>query len=130
MADTGTQLNQSRSRAPLSFQAPAVGKIPPARSRYVPKPNRPHSTRQGERLSPQFQVLYDSLIAETTTLSDTPGASDPNYIIVFEVVGTIQDFKRAVEKIDGIGFIMDFLGDDLEPDEDFYYVVQALLKHL
>lgn len=119
MADTSSQLTQLQPRTLLSFQAPVIGPIP-STPRYVPPPRHPSARRQGERLSPQFRVLQESLISDSMSLGSTPGASDPDYIIVFEVAGTVQNFRKAVQQIDGLNFIIDYLGDDLEPDEDFY----------
>ena len=87
-----------------------------------PRPRRPGRDRQGERLAPQFQALQDALRAGSTALSETTSAPDPEFIVVFEVAGTIDRFMRVAQGIEGLDFITDFIGDGIEPDDDFYYI--------
>lgn len=124
MADTSSQLNQSDQRPLLAFQRQTVGPIPTGQTRGFgrpPQPQRPGHRRQGERLTPQFQELRESLIADTTSLSEATGAFDPSYIIVFEVVGSIERFAKAAARIEGLNFIADYLTDEVAPDEDFHF---------
>ncbi|MAT05819.1 MAG: peptidase S8 [Acidimicrobiaceae bacterium] len=121
MADPSDSLN----RPLLAFDPPVVGPIPsdPDRSnQFPPQPRRPSLDRQGRRLSPQFETLQTALRAPTTRLSDGTASPDPEFVVVFEVAGTIARFFRAAEAIDGLDFITDFVGDGFEPDDEFWMV--------
>ncbi|MYC57421.1 MAG: hypothetical protein F4X48_02350 [Acidimicrobiia bacterium] len=58
--------------------------------------------RQGERLSPQFETLQQALAEEAATLTDATDASDPEHLVVFEIVGTIGGFLRATQGGSGV----------------------------
>lgn len=87
-----------------------------------PRPRRPSRDRQGRRLAPQFRTLQSALASDTTELSETTNSPDPEFVVVFEVAGTIDRFMHAAQKIEGLDFITDFVGDGIDPDEEFYNV--------
>ncbi|MCY4193639.1 MAG: S8 family peptidase [bacterium] len=58
---------------------------------------------------------------ETATLTDATDASDPEHLVVFEIVGTVAGFLRATKGVEGLNFVDDIVGRDTDPDEDFYY---------
>ena len=78
--------------------------------------------RQGERLSPQFETLQRALAEEAATLTDATDASDPEHLVVFEIVGTVGGFLRATQGVEGLNFVDDLVGSDIDPDEDFHYL--------
>ncbi len=78
--------------------------------------------RQAERLSPQFKTLQQALAKETTTITDATDISDPEHLVVFEIVDTVDGFLRATQGLEGLNFVDDIIGSDIDPDEDFYYV--------
>ena len=53
-------------------------------------------------------------------LSDDPMGFSPERTLVFETVGSVSDFYKAASKIEGLDFLQEIIGDDFEPDEDFY----------
>ena len=125
MADQGPQLDPTVGRPLLAFGPPTVGAIPTNpdyRPAMPPRPRRPGRTRQGQRLTPQFRALQEALAADTTELSESTNSPDPEFVVVFEVAGTIDRFMRAAQGIEGINFITDFVGAGIEPDEEFYNV--------
>ena len=87
---------------------------------FPSQPRTPAPQRQNERLKPRFQALQDAL--NSATLSGSTAAPDPETMVVFEVAGTITNFVRAVRNIEGLEFITDFVEDDTEATDDFYYV--------
>lgn len=125
MADQGPQLDPTQVRPLLALGPPTVGAIPTNpeyRPAMPPRPNRPSRQRQGQRLTPQFRALQEALAADTTELAESTNAPDPEFVVVFEVAGTIERFMRAAQGIEGIDFITDFVGAGIEPDEEFYNV--------
>lgn len=124
MADASSRLTPE-PRPLLAFPAPSLRPIPTDpdhRPGRPPQPRRPGRDRQHERLTPQFQALREALGAGTAVLGDAAAASDPELIVVFEVAGTVDRFARAVRDIEGLDFLTEFVGEGIEPDDEFFMV--------
>lgn len=74
----------------LFFPEPKKTKTPKGKPRRPSKAKCPGYARQGERLSQKFNA----------TLQHTPEAIVPEQTLVFEVIGSIDNFYKAVEKVD------------------------------
>jgi hypothetical protein len=120
MADTDTSLIESRPL--LAFGPPGMGPIPPDTRRFPPQPSRPSAGRQGQRLTPQFAALRDAMAAGRMDASQRTIEPDPELVVVFELVGTVEAFSRAVSQVSGLEFLAEIEEDDAEPDEDFHFV--------
>jgi hypothetical protein len=106
----------------LALGAPEVGERFARPPSSPPQSSRPTAARQGERLSPQFQVLVDAFDARRAELSPGPvDEVDPELVVVLDLAGSIQEFRRAIEMIDGLEFLAEYLEDD-DADDDFYLV--------
>ncbi|WP_237143207.1 S8 family peptidase [Sediminivirga luteola] len=87
----------------------------------MPRLSKPNAGRQGERLTPQFGELSAAFDAERARLSaDTPDEVDPALVVVFDLAGSIKDFRNAIDKIDGLEFLSELIGDRSDPDDDFH----------
>ncbi|MEH6380459.1 S8 family peptidase [Dietzia sp. DQ11-44] len=110
----------SDSRTLLALTAPTVGdrhKLPPS---VPPVVRGPGATRQGERLSPQFRALVEAFDRRRVHLSDDDADElDPELVLVFDLAGSVADFRNAVDRIEGLEFLSEFLDEDTDPDEDF-----------
>lgn len=87
----------------------------------MPRLAKPGAARQGERLSPQFRELADALDNQRARL--TAGSADeidPELVVVFDLAGTVENFRNAVKRIEGLEFLTEYLDDDSQPDDDFY----------
>jgi hypothetical protein len=103
----------------LAFGPPIVGNRKPQRV-IPPKPSGPGAGRQGQRLTPQFQELIAAFEAKRAKIGEgSPSEVDPSLVVVFDVVGRVQDFYKAVQRIDGLEFLAESVQDQLESDEDF-----------
>lgn len=105
----------------LALGAPEVGtrfkRTPP----MPPQISRPSAARQGERLSPQFRALVEAFDNERARLSaGHVDEVDPELVLVFDLAGSIQDFRNAINRIEGLEFLSEFLDEETEPDDDFY----------
>ena len=82
-------------------------------------PHVPDKSRQTERINDQLAQLQNSFDQYRASLSDSFAGTEPETVLVIEIIGTVDDFKQA---IDGIG--LEWLGEwdlkDIEPDDDFY----------
>ncbi|EIN6342560.1 S8 family peptidase [Vibrio parahaemolyticus] len=84
------------------------------------KLKKPSITRQAQRLSPLFSRLEDAIEKRRIEVQlDAPGL-DPEYTLVIETYGSIQEFFTAVKMIDGLEWLGEYELLDLEPTEDFF----------
>ncbi len=74
----------------------------------------PDVNRQKDRLTPQFQTMLQAFV------TDTEAGIEPEYVLVMETVGEIEDFERAVRAIPGLEWLAEIDTDKIEPDADFY----------
>ena len=83
-------------RKPLLAFGPAeVVARPTQTPRDLPRLAKPGAGRQGERLTPQFKDLAAAFEAERARLSaDTPEEIDPALVVVFDLAGSVKDFRR------------------------------------
>lgn len=90
-------------------------------TRQVP-PTRPHfpgSQRQVERIEPVFSRLESAFGNQRAQLAPTLSGVMPEQAVVFETVGTIDEFIKAVQKIEGLEWLAEW-EHHFEPDNDFY----------
>lgn len=92
------------------------------RTVFIPKANKPSFGTQYNRLHPTFKVLREAFEKKRIQFQNTPIGVNPEYALVFEVVGSVDDFYTAVNKSEGLEWLFDKESFDIEPDEDFYYV--------
>jgi hypothetical protein len=92
----------------------------------------PNKSEQIKHLGPQFKRLQQAFDAEKVALQTDPQGLFPEFVLVIETRGHIEDFHRAAQAI-GIGWLGEIDLDDLEPDDDFYILDksgQRTEKHL
>lgn len=81
--------------------------------------NLPDQQRQVQRIGPIFQRLQNVLNSGLPELRQDPASIAPERALIFEIAGTINNFYKAVDRIEGL----EFLGEGettFDPDEDFY----------
>jgi len=94
---------------------PSVGNgFPPT------KPHFPGHARQVERLSPQLHELEQDFSRYKASISGIVAGLEPETVLVIEIVGSVDDFRRAVEVTDGLEWLGEWDVEDIEPDVDFY----------
>ncbi|WP_371164743.1 S8 family peptidase [Buchananella felis] len=85
--------------------------------------SKPAADRQGKRLTPQFGELRAAFDAERARLSpDTPDEVDPALVVVFDLAGSVTDFRNAINRVDGLEFLSELIGEQADPDDDFHMV--------
>lgn len=108
-----------QSRVLLLFPKPSSSdrdKRPPGRSRI----HVPTIERQIERIEPRFEKLQTAFDARRVTLQSETPTDDPDLVVVFETVGSIESFIGAVRKLPGLEWLHEADLNDIEPDRDFY----------
>lgn len=73
--------------------------IPPRKIHY------PSHERQAERLSPLFRTLKESFDARKVEIQQTPEGINPEQVIVFETIGSADDFVIAVKNTAGLEWL-------------------------
>lgn len=74
----------------------------------------PDFQNQKDRLTPQFESMLQSFIA------DTADGLEPENVLVIETVGELDDFQRAVRAIPGLEWLAEIDEEAIEPDDNFY----------
>ena len=80
----------------------------------------PDIARQRARIAPQLTVLQQAFDAQRLKLQQTAPMENPELILVLEVAGTIEDFAKAVAKISGLEWLVEWAEDQIAPDNDFF----------
>lgn len=80
----------------------------------------PELARQLARIAPQLTVLQQAFNAKRLKLQQSAPMENPELILVIEVAGTIEDFANAVAKISGLEWLVEWVEDEIAPDEDFF----------
>lgn len=110
----------------LAFGPPVVVDRPTQSSRDRPRLSGPGGRRQGERLAPQFRELVEAFDAERARFADgSPDEVDPALVVVFDLAGSVRDFRNAIDRIEGLEFLSELLGEPADPDDDFHMTDQA-----
>lgn len=79
----------------------------------------PSSGRQHNRLKPKFKELGRLLKSDDAEVSLFSSGIDPELILVFETVGSVQNFYKAINQIPGLEWLNAMKGEDWSGDDDF-----------
>lgn len=106
----------------LSFPSKAISKRSKKSSSGGDKFKTPSPAMQDIRLSPKFQELHDALQAKRIEVQESTDGIDPEQVLVFETIGSVEDFSKAVSNIEGFEWLGEFDLNDIIPDDNFYEV--------
>lgn len=85
-----------------------------------PKRHVPTIERQTERLEPRFLRVEQAFEKKRATIQKNITGALPEQALVLETVNTIEDFIKAVQKIDGLEWLSEW-ETDIAPDDDFFF---------
>jgi hypothetical protein len=105
-------------RSSVPFAPPTGGEratSPFGRSR----PQGPGAAGQQRRLGTAFGRLREALEAERLALTGEPEAAAPEYVLVLEVAGEMDEFAGAAAKVPGLEYLAEELGEKLEDTGEF-----------
>jgi hypothetical protein len=80
----------------------------------------PTIDRQRARIEPQLTVLQEAFNAKRLKLQQTAPMENPELILVLEVAGTVEDFAKAVMRVPGLEWLVEWAEDQIVPDDDFF----------
>jgi hypothetical protein len=81
---------------------------------------RPAIGRQRARINPKLEVLAQSFAARRLTLQQVAPTENPELVLVLETIGPLDDFAKAVAKVPGLEWLIEWVEDEVAPDDDFY----------
>lgn len=73
-------------------------------------------------MQPSFSVLRTAFEQKALKIQQSPTGINPEFALVFEIIGTVDNFYTAVKHTEGLEWIFDSETDPFEPDDDFYQV--------
>ncbi|HOM24498.1 MAG TPA: S8 family peptidase [Termitinemataceae bacterium] len=82
--------------------------------------HKPDTTRQIQRLSPMFEQLRTAFEARKVEIQQSTAGIEPEYVLVIEIVGGVENFVNAVKRIAGFEWMGEIEVEDISPDQDFY----------
>ena len=82
-------------------------------------PPRLTPARQQQRLGPRLDELQAAFEAKRLSLQANTTGLIPEEVLVLETVGSVEDFFKAVARIEGMEFLGEYDENDIPPDVDF-----------
>lgn len=108
------------NRPLLVFPQPGAADRSKRSSGPQPQLHLPSHNKQGRRLTPKFEDLRETFVAQRALLQSDPIGAPPEQVVVFETIGPVDSFLTAVRHTQGMSWLADWGEDDISPDEDFY----------
>ncbi len=78
--------------------------------------------RQQARLGPRLEELRASFESRRVQLQTAAVGAVPEDVLVIETAGTVDEFVKALRRIDGFEFLAEYDELEVSPDDDFYAV--------
>lgn len=67
---------------------------------------KPSFGRQFTRLQPSFNVLRTAFEQKAVKVQQSPVGINPDFALVFEIIGTVDNFYTAVQHTEGLEWIL------------------------
>ncbi|OGT17567.1 MAG: exopolyphosphatase [Gallionellales bacterium RIFCSPHIGHO2_02_FULL_57_16] len=94
---------------------------PPTGNGFPPsKPHFPDHGKQVERLAAQLADVQLDFSRYKASVSGVVGGLEPETVLVIEIAGSVEDFKRAVDDTEGLEWLGEWDIEDIEPNDEFY----------
>lgn len=93
-----------------------------AKNPFFSRAKKPDYARQFNRLQPTFAVLQSAFEQKNVRIQDSPVGINPDFALVFEIIGSADNFYTAVKHCEGLEWMFDQECDSFDPDDDFYEV--------
>lgn len=79
----------------------------------------PSHQRQVDRIAPKFQRLEEMVNKKQAYIRENMVGVSPEQTLVIETIGTIEDFYKAVVKIEGLEWLAE-IEEQIDSDDDFF----------
>ena len=67
-------------------------------------------------------ALKNAFEQKALKIQQSPTGINPEFALVFEIIGSVDNFYTAVKNTDGLEWIFDGEIEPFNPDDDFYQV--------
>lgn len=84
---------------------------------FRPRLEGPGAGVQDQRLGPRFARLTAAFEEGRLRAVADPAAHPPEYVLVLDVAGELNDFASAMRKVPGLEFLAEEIEDRVEPDD-------------
>lgn len=84
--------------------------------------NTPVVEKQDSRLGPQFDILRKAFEDKSIQPQTSTNGLELEFTVVMEIIGSHENFISITRNIEGLEWLGEFDGDEIEPDDDFYLV--------
>jgi hypothetical protein len=81
--------------------------------------HRPTAAEQGTRLTGKWSALQRELEQRTASVASGLSGTDPELVLVMEIIGDVPDFVRAVSMIEGFEYLAEIDESDVDGGDDF-----------
>ena len=79
----------------------------------------PAPTRQKERLQAKLEAIQTALNSPNSRITNSTAGTTPEEVIVLDIAGSVENFLKALAKVDGLDLLHEFKVEELKPDQDF-----------
>lgn len=79
----------------------------------------PSYQRQVDRLNDNIRRLHTEILEKAAQLQEGTQGIDPEFVLVFEVIGSVNSFMAAAQKA-GMDWLGEYDEESIEADDDFY----------
>lgn len=83
-------------------------------------PSKLAAGRQQQRVGPRLLELEAAFESKRVQLQTSTSGVVPEDVLVLETAGKVDDFIRAVTRIEGFEFLGEYDEQDIPPDDDFF----------
>jgi hypothetical protein len=103
------------------FPEPVKADRVPPRNFFQPI-HKPSIQRQYDKLFPKFKSIKEAVEQQRLSIQTNIDGIDPDFAVVFETIGSVDNFLTAVRHLDGFEWLFENEIRDLLPDDDFYEI--------
>lgn len=79
----------------------------------------PAPKRQKERLQAKLEAIQAALNSPNSRITNSTAGTTPEEVIVLDIAGSVQNFLKALAKVEGLNLLHEFEIEEQTPDEDF-----------
>lgn len=108
------------SERPLILLPLATAAVRAKRGGGGSSPEKLTAARQQQRLGPRLVELERAFESKRFQVQSSAAGLLPEDVLVLETAGTIDEFVKAVQRIDGFEFLGEYDDLDVSPDDDFF----------
>lgn len=92
--------------------------------------NTPSRKKQYQKFNGPMRELQRTVSSRLADIQQETDGIDPTMVLVLETVGSVDNFYTAIKNTEGFDWLLEYVGDNIEENEDFYKGDEANDKNL